>query len=79
MYNKLDGFGPQPDILEVFGRALEGGAITAKEKELWNFVLSAYGTGEFSTKQLERDFGNAAYATIRGFVMKFADLGLQHT
>ena len=27
-------------------------------------------------KQLEKDFGNAAYATIRGFVLKFEDLGL---
>ena len=45
-------------------------------KDLWNFVLSAYGSSEFSTKQLERDFGNAAYATIRGFVLKFEELGL---
>ena len=27
-------------------------------------------------KQLEKDFGNAAYATIRGFVMKFEKYGL---
>ena len=27
-------------------------------------------------KQLEKDFGDAAYATIRSFVLKFADLGL---
>jgi hypothetical protein len=25
---------------------------------------------------LEKDFGNAAYATIRGFVLKFEELGL---
>ena len=47
----------------------------------WNneptyFVLSYYGTGEFSTKQLEKDFKDAAYATIRGFVLKFENLGL---
>ena len=35
-----------------------------------------YGDAEFSTKQLEKDFGNAAYATIRGFVLKFTELGL---
>ena len=29
-----------------------------------------------STKQLEKDFGNAAYATIRSFVLKFEKLGL---
>ena len=30
----------------------------------------------FSTKQLEKDFGHAAYATIRTFVLKFTELGL---
>lgn len=39
-------------------------------------MLSYYGMGEFSTKQLENDFGDAAYATIRGFVLKFEELGL---
>ena len=39
-------------------------------------MLSFYGTEEFSTKQLEKDFGDAAYATIRGFVLKFENLGL---
>ncbi|MDD2212644.1 MAG: hypothetical protein PHC81_02230 [Clostridia bacterium] len=62
--------------MDVFRKALDDGKITEKEKGLWNFVLSAYGSGEFSTKQLERDFGNAAYATIRGFVLKFEELGL---
>jgi Fic family protein len=76
VYNKLGGSAPQPGVLEAFDQALEAGEITAKEKDLWGFVLSAYGTGEFSTKQLERDFANAAYATIRGFVLKFAGLGL---
>ena len=50
--------------------------ITEKEKSLWEFVLSAYGDAEFSTKQLEKDFGNAAYATIRSFVLKFEKPGL---
>lgn len=34
------------------------------------------GTEEFTTKQLEKDFRNAAYATIRTFVMKFHEMGL---
>lgn len=34
------------------------------------------GSGEFSTKQLKKDFGNAAYATIRSFALKFEDIGL---
>ena len=76
VYDKLDDSVPQPDTLRIFSEALENGSITAKENALWNFALSAYGNGEFSTKQLERDFGNAAYATIRGFVLKFSDLGI---
>ena len=50
--------------------------LTKEEIELWQFVISCYGTDEFSTKQLEKDFGNAAYATIRSFVLKLEKLGL---
>ncbi|MEA4973998.1 MAG: hypothetical protein VB119_12645 [Candidatus Metalachnospira sp.] len=39
-------------------------------------MISVYGEREFSTKMLERDFGNAAYATIRGVVLKFEELHL---
>ena len=49
---------------------------TEKERALWAFVLRSYGEAGFSTKQLERDFANAAYATIRSFVLKFTELGL---
>lgn len=59
-----------------FQQVLADGAVTQKERDLWYFVLSAYGTGEFSTKQLEKEYGHAAYATIRGFVLKFEKLGL---
>lgn len=76
VYNKLGSALPQVNTMATFNKALDDGQITEKEKDLWNFVLSAYGNGEFSTKQLERDFGNAAYATIRGFVLKFESLGL---
>lgn len=76
VYNKLGSALPQVNTMAVFSKALDDGIITEKEKNLWNYVLSAYGNREFSTKQLERDFGNAAYATIRGFVLKFEDLGL---
>lgn len=76
VYNKFSSPLTQQDTLETFRRALDAGKITEKEKDLWNFVLSAYGGGEFSTKQLEKDFGNAAYATIRGFVLKFEKFGL---
>lgn len=76
VYNKLGSALPQVNMIATFSKALDDGKITEKEKDLWNFVLSAYGNSEFSTKQLERDFGNAAYATIRGFVLKFYELGL---
>lgn len=65
-----------PKTVQEFTAVLDSGAVTEKEQALWTFVLSAYGTEEFSTKQLERDFGNAAYATIRKFVLKFESLGL---
>lgn len=64
------------DTLSVYDEAVRAGELTAKEKDLWQFVISCYGTDEFSTKQLEKDFGNAAYATIRSFVLKLEKLGL---
>lgn len=59
-----------------FQDALTDEKSTEKEKDLWNFVLSAYGQQEFSTKQLEKDFGNTAYANIRSFVLKFTEMEL---
>lgn len=64
------------DSLAEFQIRLKNGEITAKEKELFYFVLSNYGAEEFSTKQLERDFANCAYATIRTFVLKLSDAGI---
>lgn len=74
VYNKIE-LNTSNDII-VFDEALKNGNITLKEKELWTFVLSTYGNNDFSTKQLEKDFGQAAYATIRNFVLKFEELGL---
>ncbi|MGN0476728.1 MAG: Fic family protein [Ruminococcus sp.] len=76
VYNKLQNEEFKTDIFENYDKQLEAGNVTEKEKQLWNFVISRYGKGEFSTKQLEKDFGNAAYATIRSFVMKFEKLNL---
>ena len=76
VYHKLNGVLPTAQTTEAFQTALSHGQVTEKEKALWEFVLSAYGDAEFSTKQLEKDFGNAAYATIRSFVLKFEKLGL---
>lgn len=76
VYHKLGSSLPSGKTTEAFQSALDKGLVTEKEKDLWCFVLSAYGEGEFSTKQLEKDFGNAAYATIRSFVLKFEKLSL---
>ena len=80
VYNRLqvDVIPPQAD-LQLYQTALANGKITEKERLLWEYVLSAYGTEEFTTKQLEKDFRNAAYATIRTFVMKFHEMGLLAT
>ena len=76
VYNKMCENQTTVNTLALYEETLKSGKITEKEKELWQFVLSFYGTDEFSTKQLEKSFGNAAYATIRSFVLKFEELGL---
>ncbi len=76
VYDKIDATSGVVAVYEIFTLAMKDGKITEKERDLWNFVLSAYGDDQFSTKQLEKDFGNAAYATIRSFVLKFQELGL---
>ena len=76
VYHKMKVSLPAAQTMDGFQIALDEGKITEKETALWNFVCSAYGDQEFTTKQLEKDFGNAAYATIRSFVLKFEGLGL---
>lgn len=76
VYHKLRSEQPDRVTTDTFRQALQSGKITEKEHALWQFVLTAYADQPFSTKQLEKDFGNAAYATIRGFVLKFTELGL---
>lgn len=76
VYDKMGEGSSATETFEIYDNALKQGKITEKEAKLWKFVLSYYGTDEFSTKQLEKDFGDAAYATIRGFVLKFEELGL---
>ena len=75
VYSRLGEGQPQPRTLQAFDEALRQGKVTEKERALWQFVLTAYGDEEFSTKRLEKAFGDAAYATIRSFVLKFERLG----
>ena len=74
--SKLQRKAEPTNALKNFNDLLETGEITAKEKDLFHYVLSAYGTHEFSTKQLEKDYKNVAYATIRSFVLKLESKGL---
>lgn len=67
--------GPEKTVKE-FEKILQEGDVTEKEKALFYFVLSAYGTNEFSTKKLEKDYKDVAYATVRSFVLKFEGKGL---
>lgn len=76
VYSHLGESLPSQYVTDEFANALLVGDITEKEHALWNFVLNRYGKNEFSTKQLEKDYGNAAYATIRSFVLKFEQRGL---
>lgn len=76
VYNEINKYSADTDVINLYEEAQRDGKITDKESKLWKFVLSFYSNDEFSTKQLEKDFGNAAYATIRGFVLKFEKLGL---
>ena len=76
VYNKINEGSAAVETLTYYEDAVKSGKVTEKETKLWKFVLSCYGTEEFSTKRLEKDFGDAAYATIRGFVLKFEELGL---
>ena len=76
VYGKIEPQRVYSGSAERFAELMRNGKITTKERALWNFVLSYYGEEEFSTKTLERDFRDAAYATVRSFVVKFERLGL---
>ncbi len=76
VYDKMKDASVAVDTLTQYKSILASGKITQKEERLWQFVLSTYVEEPFTTKQLERDFGDAAYATIRSFVLKFTDLAL---
>lgn len=76
VYEKMTGNTVKVNTLEKYNSALSSGEITEKEAKLWQFVLSAYAGDTFTTKQLEKDFGDVAFATVRSFVLKFTNLGL---
>lgn len=76
VYAKIENSEDNLATIELYKNLVSDGKITEKERDLWSFVLSSYGTSEFSTKMLEHDFGKVAYATVRTFVLKFEKFGL---
>jgi len=76
VFSKLEQKHENDKPLAKFNEILETGNITEKEKDLFLYVLSNYGDEEFSTKTLEKDFKDVAYATVRSFVLKFEGKGL---
>ncbi len=76
VYKNIGEYRLENHVVEEFLSLLDAGVITEKEKYLFNFVISYYGEEEFSTKQIERDFGKCAYATIRSFVLKLTEYGI---
>lgn len=76
VFSQFENYNVDDDLLVKFKTILETGQITGKEKDLFYYVLSNYETNEFSTKNLEKDYRNVAYATVRTFVLKFEEFGL---
>lgn len=76
VYDEMKPDTVKTDATEKYNEILRSGEMTVKEAKLWQFVLSTYGSESFTTKQLERDFGDAAFATVRKFALKFSELGL---
>jgi Uncharacterized conserved protein len=76
VYSRFDENRKTGDVLSFFKKIISDGSVTKKEEELFYFVLSNYGSAEFSTKRLEKDYRDVAYATVRSFVLKFEKFGL---
>ena len=76
VYDEMKPDAVKTDLTERYNEILRSGEVTVKEAKLWQFVLSTYGGEGFTTKQLEKDFGDAAFATVRKFALKFSELGL---
>ena len=76
VYDEMKPNAVKTDTAERYDEVLRSGEVTVKEAKLWQFVLSTYGGESFTTKQLEKDFGDAAFATVRKFVLKFSEFGL---
>lgn len=50
VYGKFENREICVDVFDLFKQALSKGEITAKEEQLWQFVVANYGISDFSTK-----------------------------
>lgn len=64
------------DTLEAFQKAQNEGLITVRQKEVWEFILLAYGRGEFTNQKICSDFGHISYSAATKYLTAFVDLGL---
>lgn len=76
VYNHISEAMPGQYTMDEFANALLRGDVTEKEHDLWDYARNRYNGQWFSTKELEKDYGKAAYGTIRTFVQKFNAMGL---
>ena len=76
VYNRISEAMPGQYTMDEFANALLRGDVTEKEHALWDYAKNHYNGQWFSTKELEKDYGKAAYGTIRTFVQKFNAMGL---
>lgn len=76
VYNRISEAMPGQYTMDEFANALLRGDVTEKEHALWDYAKNHYNGQWFSTKELEKDYGKAAYGTIRTFVQKFDAMGL---
>ena len=76
VYHQLEDVASSASAIGAFQTVLSGAALQKRRRTCGILSSRPMAMVEFSTKQLERDFGNAAYATILSFVLKFEKLGL---
>lgn len=75
VFNNIHKDLPNKDIINSFKTLCDDKKVNPKEEELFLFALFKYKNNEFSTLELEKDFHNVAYETVRKFVIKFTKYG----
>ncbi|MCF0231728.1 MAG: Fic family protein [Enterococcus sp.] len=76
VYKKLKFSKPSSRKKTEYQKKLEKTQLSQKQAALYKYALAQFSDLEFSTKDLQKAYSNAAYATIRDFVIKFEKLGI---